>query len=402
MKKSLVSALTTALVVGAASTTFAAANPFSDVPADHWAYDAVAQLAAEGVVEGYGDGTFAGGQEITRYEMAQMVAKAMAKGATSAQLDKLAAEFAEELNSLGVRVAALEKKVDNVKFSGEARYTARRKIVKDTPAETDNKMVLRLKMDAQVNKNWTVKARFDYQKAQNGKTSEDIGLDHVEYAYAQGKYGKATIDLGKYEFVETVSEGGIFDATATGLQVAYAPTKEVKVTAMAGRANEKRFGVGNDAALDVWGVRAEYAAKKLSAGAGFYKFGKKTDEAKIWVVGVGYRFDKNFRLYGNYARNNKSNDGKQKKEYVIEVDYKGADIAKRGSYGAHIAYKYLGQDVVTATTYDYADRGMKGIELGADYVLDKNVLLNLGYFNGKQIEDNKKAQILFSRIHFYF
>ena len=39
-----------ALVVGVASTTFAAANPFSDVPADHWAYDAVSQLAADGVI----------------------------------------------------------------------------------------------------------------------------------------------------------------------------------------------------------------------------------------------------------------------------------------------------------------------------------------------------------------
>ena len=54
MKKTLTAALTTALVVGAASTTFAAANPFSDVPADHWAYDAVAELADEGVIEGYG------------------------------------------------------------------------------------------------------------------------------------------------------------------------------------------------------------------------------------------------------------------------------------------------------------------------------------------------------------
>ena len=114
MKKTLVSALTTALVVGAASTTFAAANPFQDVPADHWAYDAVAQLAADGVIEGYGDGTYRGDQEITRYEMAQMVARAMAKGgngADKALIDKLAAEFADELNSLGVRVSALEKKV---------------------------------------------------------------------------------------------------------------------------------------------------------------------------------------------------------------------------------------------------------------------------------------------------
>ena len=94
MKKTLVSALTAALVVGAASTTFAAANPFSDVPADHWAYDAVTQLAADGVVTGYGDGKFNGDKNITRYEMAQMVAKAMTKtnvnGTDKALIDKLA------------------------------------------------------------------------------------------------------------------------------------------------------------------------------------------------------------------------------------------------------------------------------------------------------------------------
>ena len=75
MNKILVSAITSALVIGAASTTFAAANPFSDVPADHWAYDAVAQLAKDGVIEGYGDSTYRGEQSITRYEMAQMIAK---------------------------------------------------------------------------------------------------------------------------------------------------------------------------------------------------------------------------------------------------------------------------------------------------------------------------------------
>ena len=113
MKKTLVSAITTALVVGAASTTFAAANPFSDVPRDSWAYDAVTKLAKEGVINGYGDGTFRGDTNITRYEMAQMVAKAMAKDGVSAAdkatIDKLAAEFADELNNLGVRVDNLEK-----------------------------------------------------------------------------------------------------------------------------------------------------------------------------------------------------------------------------------------------------------------------------------------------------
>ena len=69
-KKTLVSAITAALVVGAASTTFAAANPFSDVPADSWAYDAVTTLAADGVIDGYPDGTYQGQNTMTRYEMA--------------------------------------------------------------------------------------------------------------------------------------------------------------------------------------------------------------------------------------------------------------------------------------------------------------------------------------------
>ena len=125
-KKTLVSAITAALVVGAASTTFAAANPFSDVPADSWAYDAVTTLAADGVIDGYPDGTYKGQQTMTRYEMAQIVARAMAKTdlekADKALVDKLAAEFAEELDNLGVRVADLEKKSDNVKWGGELRY----------------------------------------------------------------------------------------------------------------------------------------------------------------------------------------------------------------------------------------------------------------------------------------
>lgn len=116
MKKSLVLAMTMALGVTASAY---AANPFSDVPAGHWAYDSVNKLVAAGVVEGYPDGTYGGDKLMTRYEMAQIVAKAIAKGAN---VDKLSAEFAEELDTLGVRVAALEEKTDNVKITGQIRY----------------------------------------------------------------------------------------------------------------------------------------------------------------------------------------------------------------------------------------------------------------------------------------
>src|SRR5574344_1157633 len=112
MKKSLVLAMAMALGVTASAY---AANPFSDVPAGHWAYDSIAKLAAAGIIEGYGDSTFGGDKLMTRYEMAQIVAKAMAKGANC---DKLAAEFASELDNLGVRVANLEKKSENIRIWG--------------------------------------------------------------------------------------------------------------------------------------------------------------------------------------------------------------------------------------------------------------------------------------------
>ena len=72
MKKTLLLAMTIAMGITASAY---AANPFSDVPAGHWAYDAVNKLAAEGVVEGYPDGTYGGDRLMTRYEMAQIVAK---------------------------------------------------------------------------------------------------------------------------------------------------------------------------------------------------------------------------------------------------------------------------------------------------------------------------------------
>ena len=109
-KHLLTSAIITALLsTTVAGTALAASNPFSDVPKDSWAYDAVAQLAADGVIDGYPDGTFQGQNTMTRYEMAQIVARAMTKTdldkADKATVDKLASEFAEELDNLGVRVA---------------------------------------------------------------------------------------------------------------------------------------------------------------------------------------------------------------------------------------------------------------------------------------------------------
>ena len=96
----------------------AAATPFADVPANHWAYQAIASLAADGLIDGDPQGSFNGDRPLTRYEMAAFVARAIAKveadGAGSAsktdldKLQKLIDALKDELDALGVRVTTLE------------------------------------------------------------------------------------------------------------------------------------------------------------------------------------------------------------------------------------------------------------------------------------------------------
>ena len=137
MKKLLALVAVFALVAFAAPAF--AANPFVDVPMNHWAYDAVSHLAAKGIIQGYPDGTYRGNQPMTRYEMSMLVARALAtvdmeKASKEdvEMLKKLVVEFKDELDALGVRVDALDERVavleENLggwKFWGELRFDAR-------------------------------------------------------------------------------------------------------------------------------------------------------------------------------------------------------------------------------------------------------------------------------------
>ena len=78
MKKALVIAVAVAVALTAGVSAYAA-NPFSDVTPDDWAYQAISDLSDQGVVEGYPDGTFKGERNMTRYELAQIIARLMAR-----------------------------------------------------------------------------------------------------------------------------------------------------------------------------------------------------------------------------------------------------------------------------------------------------------------------------------
>ena len=80
---------------------------FPDVPQNHWAYEYVAQLAGNGMIEGYPDGNFAGDRPMTRYEFAAILYRAMTKGAVLS--DKILSEFSHELEYFTVDTIAKDK-----------------------------------------------------------------------------------------------------------------------------------------------------------------------------------------------------------------------------------------------------------------------------------------------------
>ena len=208
MKKSLVLAMAMALGVTASAY---AANPFSDVPAGHWAYDSISKLAAAGVIEGYGDDTFRGDRLMTRYEMAQIVAKAMAKGAN---VDKLAAEFADELDALGVRVAALEKKADNVKITGQIRWHYAN--IKNGDAKSfSHQLRTRIFLTGKVNDNWDYVTMLENRSDKSDYLGDEGTA--TQRAFLQGRLGGVKVIAGRYQY-DDITGGNEYSNRADGVE----------------------------------------------------------------------------------------------------------------------------------------------------------------------------------------
>ena len=434
MKKSLVLAMAMALGVTASAY---AANPFSDVPAGHWAYDSINKLAAAGVIDGYGDGTFGGDKLMTRYEMAQIVARAMAKGAN---VDKLAAEFADELDSLGVRVANLEKKADNVKITGEVRFRyvdqdgAMSKSEREDgdanrySAVWGNKsnhvadIRSRIWINGMINDDWTYTGML--QNVQNLNNNAGDENTSFQRAYVDGKLGGMAVRAGRYNLV--IADGNIYDTRADGLELSYG--NKVKVKGFAGKATDDitvvpfmiNDGINTETG-DItnggkyWGLAVEgELAKGLKATAGYTQFKDmgtgsvafdngnfdKTDiDNGIWHAGLSYDMG-HFNLSAMYLKGdlsadklNDRSDGNINKAidkyldddgFVIGLAYKGAKAEDAGSWGAWAKYYDQGAQTYVAHTTDantFGMTGFKGFGVGANYTLAKNIVANVAYYN---------------------
>lgn len=393
MKKSLVLAMAMALGVTASAY---AANPFSDVPAGHWAYDAVNKLAAEGVVDGYPDGTYGGDKLMTRYEMAQIVAKAMAKGAN---VDKLAAEFADELDSLGVRVANLEKKADNVKVTGEIRYSYR-----DVDGdENGNESVLRSRLwvNGQINEDWSYTGMFENNQDFGNKTGDEK-IDFAR-AYVEGRVGGLDVVAGRYN--EVTFSGNILDANMDMAKVSYGD--KIKVSAAAGKAYDSvEVDEEADKLLDsddrIYIGTLEAALGDVDAYVAYFKTNSDMDK-EIWNVGASYGFS-DFTLSAEYMRGDKEYSNAGKDGWWADLAWKGAEADQPGSYGIHAGYYDQSPSayIMPTTDAEYFDDGYKGWNVGVSYTFAKNIVGMVNYWDMESQTTNEDAQTIFSELYFMF
>ena len=417
MKKSLVLAMAMALGVTASAY---AANPFSDVPAGHWAYDAVNKLAAEGVVDGYPDGTYGGDKLMTRYEMAQIVAKAMAKGAN---VDKLAAEFADELDSLGVRVANLEKKTDNVKITGQIRASYRSG---DNSAH-ESYLRTRLFLNGAINEDWTYTGRFQNRQYFDNESGDD-DLD-LNWAYVSGPIGGVKVEAGRQDFVKA----DVMDTRGDGVKLSYGDN--VKVfgwafkAASSGWANSSEWDgeyfvdSDEDGELDgtlledndrVYVAGVEAGIGVVDAAVRYYKADNWRDN-EIWEASVAGEIAKDLTLKGSYFFGDSDNsvvDGDDS-GYLVGLSYRGAKASKPGSWGIYANYSdrpmstFL-EPTLFAGGYGVfpsdmiAGDGYEGFDAGANVTLAKNIVAGVKYVDVESREGNTDDQTIWSEVIFTF
>ena len=415
MKKQFAAIFAATAVLGV--TTAFAANPFSDVTPDSWAYQAVSQLAAAGIVNGYPDGTFKGQNDITRYEMAQMVAKAMANqdranAEQQAMINRLADEFSNELNNLGVRVARLEDRVGNVKVTGDARLRYR-------DAEHANSKFdarARLQFNAKVNDRTdaVVRVASDNFELGDSRKGSNVGVN-VDRAYVNHKFGeRVSVKAGRFN--QVLGGGLAFDGTFDGaqfnagndkvnLQAAYGYmvsgdrsladgattatlTKDANVTntiinlngkvgkhTMVGGFYDRVNQDTSSGYKNIYGFNANANFDKVWVGGEWLK-DSHVDESQAWTAGVGF---------GNY------------------------DIKKQGTWGVKGQYfdqKANAPIVDTTWNHGYNDtytKNAKGWMATVDYALQNNVGLSAYYgFDWKDQDGNDKADFYRADLNYKF
>ena len=390
MKKVLAIAAVAALTAGVSAY---AANPFSDVTPNDWAYQAVEDLSEQGVVEGYPDGTFKGERNITRYEMAQIIARMLAKedqlnAEQRATLDKLAGEYADELANLGVRVSNLEKKVGNLYWSGDARMRYQDKATGDD--SWNGRM--RINVKGQVNDSTYVQGRLTSNMDFKTNGDNDVVFDQL---FANHDFGKAaTVRLGRIPVAFGDQGGWLYGDSygVDGAEAAFHLGEKVDVTAGYGRFNTSDYGKGVED-QDAFYARGAADLNVAKLGVDYIKFtgDKKADTAAGYeLMGANLTVPvSDFRVFGEYWKNTTADDNDT--AWNAGLGYGKLNLKKPGSFAIDVAYNNVEQAVYFGgtglqtnvlsylTSAKYAADKVTFWNAIADVTLQKNVYLHGEY-----------------------
>ena len=379
MKKRFAAIFAATAVLGV--TTAFAANPFSDVTPDSWAYQAVSQLANAGIVNGYPDGTFKGQNNITRYEMAQMVAKAMANqdranAEQQAMINRLADEFSNELNNLGVRVARLEDRVGNVKVTGDARL----RYQDQEHAKSKFDARARVQFNAKVNDRTDAVVRltsgnFELGNSQNGGNSNAT----IDRAYVNHKFGER-VSLKAGRFGQTIGGGLAFDGTFDGAQLNAGNDKIMAQAAYGYMVSGEAAGLTKDQNVTNTYLGLKGKVGKHTMVGGFYDRVNQ-DSTNGYKNIYGFNADANFDkvwVGGEWLRDSHVDHSQA---WTAGLGFGNYNMAKQGTWG--VKGQYFNQKenapIIDSTWNQRYGADSKGWLATVDYALQNNVGLSANY-----------------------
>ena len=396
MKKQFAAIFAATAVLGV--TTAFAANPFSDVTPDSWAYQAVSQLANAGIVNGYPDGTFKGQNNITRYEMAQMVAKAMANqdranAEQQAMINRLADEFSNELNNLGVRVARLEDRVGNVKVTGDARL--RYRDAEHEKSKFDARA--RVQFNAKVNDRTDAVVRLTSGNFELGDSKTGGNADAtIDRAYVNHKFGER-VSAKAGRFNQVLGGGLAFDGTFDGAQLnagndkvnfqaAYGYMVSGDVGSLVGKTKvENGKTVWDNSLTKSENVTNTYlglngkVGKHTTVGGFYNRVNQDTSNGykNIYGFNANANFDKVW-VGGEWLKDSHVDESQA---WTAGLGYGNYNIAKKGSWDVKGQYFNAKANApIVDTTYNHIyTTDAKGWMASVNYALQNNVGLSANY-----------------------
>jgi len=361
----------------------------------------VSDLSDQGVVEGYPDGTFKGERNMTRYELAQVIARLMARedqlnAEQKATLDKLAGEYADELANLGVRVSNLEKKVGNISWSGDARMRYQNK-----SNDTDNwDGRMRIVAKAAVNDSTYAQTRFS--ATMNFKDDKDAAVK-AEQIFVNHNFGDFAVRLGRQPITFGNQGGWLYNAAHgyDGAQLSYKGDR-FGATVGYGQFNASDYkgitGAAETATTpaidgtDMFFARANGKLSVVDLGVDYVKFVDGEDRDNRIGANLGFNVG-DFRVFGEYWKNTSWDDDNYDQAWNAGIGYGKMDLKKPGSFALSLAYNdvdygvYFGgtglqtdvlSQLTNKATYGDADN-VTFWNAMADVTLQKNVYLHAEY-----------------------